>query len=160
MAIDFIKRILHRISYHIISNFLFFYVYNADMVNMQLCNFVFHSKWSLRITCNKYEGVYRHYVLFLTCPYELLPTVAWYLHIRIKWCPSCAVVFIIESSSLHPPGLGFPVVFIIGTFQWPISWKLLNNCTRGFGREPLVSQLCLCKLLWMKYTNPTQQSVT
>ena len=38
------------------------------------------------------------------------------------------------------PGLGFPVVFIIGKFQWPVSWKLRNECTHGFGREFLVTK--------------------
>ena len=80
---------------------------------------------------------------FLTYPYELLPAVG-YLQTRIKWSPSCAVVFIIESITLHHSGLGFAVVFIIGKFQWPVSWKLLNECTCGFGREPLVSQtMCM-----------------
>ena len=38
------------------------------------------------------------------------------------------------------PGRGFPVVFIIGKFQWPVSWKLRSECTRDFGREPVVSK--------------------
>ena len=132
--------------------FYFVYWYNADMVNWQLYNLVFHSKWAWRITCNKYEDTFLSYV-----PVWIIPSWG-YLQIRIKWSPSCAVVFIIDSSSLHHPWLGSPVIFIIRKFQWPLSWKQLNECTRGFSREPLVSQtICMqsCKLLWMKYTKLT-----
>ena len=65
------------------------------------------------------------------------------------------------------PGLGFPVVFIIGKFQCPVSWKLPNECTRGFGREPLVSKaMCIKtmvnethqlhpKICWLSFALPS-----
>ena len=35
------------------------------MVNMQLYTFVFYNKGGLHITCNKYEGMFRHLNVFM-----------------------------------------------------------------------------------------------
>ena len=108
------------------------------MANTQLYNLNFHSKWGLRMTCTKFEGVSRHKHLPM-CTYELLAGA--YLQIRIKWSQSsCTVVFFIQSSGLHHArawlcsglhhgeiSMAHILAHILKTTQW-----------HGLGREPLV----------------------
>ena len=119
------------------------------MENMQSCNFVFHGKWGWRIICNEYEDTCLHKCFLFYVPvWMILFSAVGYLQLRIKWSPSCAVVFFIDPVVFNTPGLASQCSSSLGKFNGPYLENYSMNVRVVLVRETLVSHtMCVLTLV-------------